>query len=170
MRKHILSLSAKRIVLLPEIRDNYSYHRNQHLRGRRINTYYIHKKLQTEIVHSQVQYHNAYIAQQLTGTTQRRLCESNILVQPKTSKERYGKYNAQSSNMRRKSYKTQIQHLMPKHKIIHQEIKHPVKHHIAHTANTITEKLLRTKTTERSVQPPDDFTYPISQSIHGYIC
>ncbi len=133
-------LFAERIVFLPKERDNNRNNSYKHLGRCWIETANINKEFESEIIYRQIKRHNRTIAEELLPAPNRRLRERYVSVEPKPCEQRNREDDTQSSNMRREGYKTQINHLLLKHKVIDKEIQHPIKHQITYSTNSITEK------------------------------
>lgn len=89
---------------MSEETDAHCDESDNHLGWGRIDTTYLYKKFQAEIVYQQIDYHNQDISPKLLISAQRRLRESNILIQPKTRKQRNWKHNQQCHHVRSKTY------------------------------------------------------------------
>ncbi len=85
--------------------------------------------------------------------------EGDIFIQPKASEERDGEDDAERGDMRGKGYETEVEHLMAQKEVVNQEVKYPIEHHIACSANTVTEELHREKSAERTVEKVNNLRY-----------
>ena len=78
---------AERVVFLPDETDSHRDTSDEHLAGRGIPTQEFYAEFQAEIVHQQVYRHDKDIASKLSPSAERRLSESNILIEPKACQQ-----------------------------------------------------------------------------------
>lgn len=92
---------------------------------------------------------------------ERRLGESNVLIEPKARQQSDWEDYAEREDVRGHTHfeaaKGEILQVVPHAVVVNQEIQHPVKHHIPPAASGITKQLLGDELAEREIEKINNF-------------